>query len=142
MEAAANDLLPASAEAGIGNSGGSGRCAGCVLGATAGGQFVEHHAEGVDVRGDGSARSTPEFGSEVVRGTGDTLLSRLLAGRDAFLGEAEVHDNSAQGAGSVPGDEDVAGLEVAVEEVLIVGGLEPGADLESDGQGFGGVRWT
>ncbi len=72
--------------------------------------------------------------SDVAGRAGGVGGEELFSGGGLFLGEAEVHDHGAQGAGAILRQEDVVGFEVAVEEAAVVGGLESGADLQRDGE--------
>jgi hypothetical protein len=87
-------------------------------GEAAGEGLVEHHADGVPVAGGGDDAAGGLLGRHVRGGPEDAVVEGGVDRRDdAVADEAEVEDDDAAAAG----DEDVGGLEVAVE---LAGGVE------------------
>ena len=91
-------------------------------------QLVEYDSEGVDVGGDRNALTEDLLGAGVGQRHRPPLGEglRLLAGARDELGDTEVE----QLHGSALGDEDVAGLEVAVHDPRPVGELD-GLEIDS-----------
>jgi hypothetical protein len=114
-----------------------------VEGRAAGEQFVEQHAEAVDVAAgvDVQPAHLRLFRAHVGRGA-DELVElredRGLSVSPAFggLGDAEV-DDLGDGHAVVEGDEDVRGLDVPVDDALLVGVLDGLADLDEESRRSG-----
>ena len=99
----------------------------------AGEQFAGDDAEGIEVAGGGDGEAADLLGAGVVGGEGvepalggGELLGPLALAEEA--GDAEVEEFD----GAVGGDEDVAGLEVAVDDEVLVGVLDGGRDLAQE----------
>ena len=77
------------------------------------------------------------------RGFASIAVSAVAIAGLRQLGQAEVEDLDAP----VPGDEQVLGLQVAVDDALVVGGGEPAGDLRGEsialrgGIGVPSSRW-
>jgi hypothetical protein len=116
-----------------GGTGGACRCwerTARALSPSKGRRLVEHDAEGVEVGAAVEFFAQRLFGRHVVDGAGDAALA---GDADAALThrEAEV-DELDRGAALAVGVEDVGGLEVAVDEAVLVGVAEGLADLGRD----------
>ncbi len=110
--------------------------------------FPDRHAEGELIAGGGGLEARHHFGSEVSRRAGDpsgvrvarTWFRRGLAGRIGLLhlaSESEVADHHP----AVVRDEDVIGLEVAVEQASLVRRRQTSSGGEETGDdGVGGTR--
>ena len=101
-----------------------------VVGQAAGQELVEHHAQGIDVARGGQGLAADLFRTGVVRGhetPGGDRHRRVGAGQLGAdqLGDAEVD----QLGHAVDPDQDVAGLEVAVDHHVLVRELHGVADL-------------
>ena len=114
----------------------------------AGEQFVEEDAEGVDV-GAGVDVGGVGVGAGLLRAHVGRGADHLLeAGEERLVGEVGLHrlgdaevDHLGHRLGAVlDGDEDVAGLEVAVDDAFLVGVLDGAADLEEELEALRGCR--
>src|SRR5262249_40372931 len=85
-------------------------------GHAAGEQLVEDHPQGVDVGGGADGVGAPLLGGHVVRRADDGPAGPRLGGGEED-GQAEVGGGRLAGAG----EQDVLGLEVAVDDPLVVG---------------------
>ena len=94
---------------------------------SAGCQFIEHHAQGIQVGAAVEILPQRQLGSQVEHGADDQALSSEARGHRA--GNAEVHELG----GSVPRQQDVLGFEITVHDALLVGVLQSLADLAGDG---------
>ncbi len=105
-----------------------------VEGGLAGEQFVKGGAEGVEVIGHGGGFAVHLLGAHKGDGAaGVALAEEFHVGIGEGGGDAEVGELHA--AGEV--DENVGGLEVAMDELRAVGVIERTAKLEQDGAQFG-----
>ena len=96
-----------------------------VEGGVAGDGFVEDAAEGVEVGAVVDGEALELFGGHVVDGAheGVEVVDGLGLGGIEIFGEAEVEDfDLEERLGRAPGDHEVAGLEVAMDEAEGVGG--------------------
>ena len=120
-----------------------GEGAGHVVGHAAGEQFVQDDAQGVDVGAgvDGVGLAAELLGGGVGEGAGELALAgdggggsgarrdgTVGVGRVVELGDAEVDDARA----AVGVDEDVGGLEVAVDDAPLVGVVHGVDDLQEE----------
>ena len=95
----------------------------------AGEALVEHEAERVEVGATVELATADLFRRQVLRGAHHHVVAReVVVGRVEALGDAEVGEQHAP----VGGDEDVAGLDVAVHEAGVVGGVERRRDARAD----------
>lgn len=103
--------------------------AGVAEGALAAEEFVEHHAEGVDVAAGGGGIFAELLGAGAARGEEHDLGEGCFAGalEEPCSAKVEKLDVAFFGA-----DEDVGGLEVAVDYEVLVGVIEGGANFEED----------
>jgi len=100
----------------------------------AGEQVVVGGAERVQVGGDGRRLAAPDLGREVVRGAGADVGLRRAQRRDRHAEVAELR-------GTVGLDQDVAGLDVAMDDARGVGELERRGQLQDHRRGLlGGER--
>ena len=104
-----------------------------VVGRDSGKDFVEEDAEGVDVAGGGDVLAAGLLGAGVMRGhhrgQGDGGVARGMGELDDF-GDAEIEELGL----AVGGDEDVGGLDVAVDDAGVVGALDGGADFAEEAE--------
>ena len=105
-----------------------------VEGQAAGGELVEHDAEGVEIGAAVDFFAQRLLGRHVGDGAGDAALAGDADGALAD-GEAEIDELDRGGAGAV-GEEDVGGFEVAVDEAVLVGVAEGFAELGGELDGF------
>ncbi len=105
----------------------------------AGEAFVECHAQAVDIgAGRGPGLAAGLFGADVRRRAGQDALARLAGGLGLEPRQAEIADLGSPG-GRV--DEDIRGLDVAVDQPGRVGGLDAGGGLGDQLGGLaGGMR--
>lgn len=136
-EGAEDDGVDAFVEVGAG-----GRCAEAAEGEFASEHFVEYDAEGIDIGAVIDQGGILELlGRHVVRcaegcaGAGESDGTFFFT--DDF-GDAEVGDLHA----SAGVEEDVFGLDIAVEDAFLVGVLKCVADFWDDGEGFGGGEFA
>ncbi|WUK09787.1 hypothetical protein OG871_39420 [Kitasatospora sp. NBC_00374] len=102
-------------------------------GAATGGGVDEHRAEGEDVAGFGDGGAGDLFGRHESRGTQDAAGSGESSTSDG-LGDAEVDD-----ARAIAGDQDVGGLQIAVNHTRLVDG---GEGLRQTGAELPDVRFA
>jgi hypothetical protein len=105
----------------------------------AGERLVEHAAERVDVGAAVDAGALDLLGRDVVDRADPHARLRQPALRAGVLGEAEVGEVGVIGAVAV-GDQDVGGLDVAVDEPARVRDVERAADLHEDRRGAAWVE--
>ena len=119
-----------------------------VEGGAPGQQFVEHHPKAVDVRARVDAHPARAASCRLLRGHVDRGAEELLdAGEKRLaggilldgLGDAEV-DDLRHGLSVALGHEDVRGLEVAVDDALLVGVIDGGADVAEQFEALAGVE--
>lgn len=97
----------------------------------------EEQAQGIDVGGDAGVQAAGLFGTRVGEGEG----AKLRAADAGFaeieeFGDAEVEDLGV----AVGGDEDVGGLQVAVNDQLLVSGMNGGTNLAKEMEARGGIE--
>jgi hypothetical protein len=101
-----------------------------VEGQAAGGELVQHDAEGVEVGAAVELLAQRLFRRHVVDGAGDAALAGDV---DAALADREPEvDELDRGVALAVGVEDIGGLEVAVDEAVLVGVVEGLADVDCD----------
>jgi len=107
-----------------------------ALRALAGEHLVEHDAEGVDV-GARIGLAGVLLGGHVVGGAHDDIgPGEAAGGTGGGAGEAEVGELGAP----ILGEEDIGGLDVAVDDALAVRELQGIANLAGDGEGLLGIE--
>ena len=109
-----------------------------VVGAPAGQQLVEHHAQGVDVARRGQGFAARLFGTGVVGGHEAAGGNGRDGGRAGQLRADQFRDAEVDQLGyAVDPDHDVADLEVAVDHHMLVGEVHRFADLPEQGDALG-----
>ena len=114
------------------------RLVGALVGDVAGEAFIEHAAERVLVGGSGRLLAADDLGRHVEEGPHDLAGAgeRVRAGgfREAEVGEVYVL------APALASDQRVAGLDVAVDEAALVGGVERVSELADERQRAPGLQ--
>jgi hypothetical protein len=88
-------------------------------------QFEEQDAQGVDIGLGGEGLGLDLFGGQVGGGTGDDVSGSGGLVIAQLLGDAEVGEEGV----AVLVEQDVGGLDIAVDDALLVGGIQGGGDL-------------
>ena len=108
-----------------------------LVGEAAGEHLVEQDAERVGVAGGGDGAAEDLFGAGVFGGEGEEAFAGEAAGFEGVIAGDEAGGAEVEEMGdAVFADEDVVGLEVAMDDEVLVGELDGGADGEEEAEFF------